>query len=62
MMLGGGVFVLLIGAVKVALDQANKQKKQAEYLSGQRHPYPQGKPQGAITPENEGPWTYHPPS
>jgi hypothetical protein len=62
MMLGGGVLVLLVGAVKVALDQANKQKKQAQYLAGHRYPLPQGGAEGAITPENEPPWNYHPPS
>jgi hypothetical protein len=60
-MLGGGVFVLLAGAVKVALDQANKQKKQAQFLSGRRHPIPQGRV-GAIEPEEEAKWTYLPPS
>jgi hypothetical protein len=62
MMLGGGVLVLLVGAVKVALDQANKQKKQAQYQAGHRYPLPQGGAEGAITPENEHPWTYQPPS
>jgi hypothetical protein len=61
-MLGGGVCVLLAGAVKVALDQANKQKKQAQYLAGHRHPLPQGREDDAILPEIETPWTYHPPS
>jgi hypothetical protein len=61
-MLGGGAFVLLAGAVKVALDQANKQKRHAQYLAGHRHPLAQERDDGAILPENETPWTYHPPS
>jgi hypothetical protein len=58
-MAGGVLLAFLGGAVKVALDQANKQKKTDRHLAGERYPAPQER---GVDPENESPWTYHPPS